>query len=420
MRFARLRGWCGGWRPWGRLALVALSVLTVAGFAQAQTTVTIGAIYSPAPPTDARPAIDTAVEIVNAPHPGLEGLPLGTGKGLPNLGGAKLAVIFADDLGNPSVAQAQVLRLVIRDHVAALIGAGGEAETLAAATLAEHHAIPFLVSGATAPSVVGRDFGWVFRTAPLADDVGRTYVRFLAQLKTDGQRMRTVAILADASDQGREIEAKLRDVAQTEGLAIAGLRFAPDAGDLSPLVQQLRAENPDALIVHAGAATARLLVTTMNTLGYRPPVMIADDAGFAGMDFVTAAGNLAQGLVNRSVWSTGEPGSATATINGLYKGKSGRDLDDGSARVLQGVLVLADAIDRAGSTDPAAIRAALRATDLKPDRLVVGYDGVKFDAAGQNTLAATYLTQLQGKQYVTVWPPDRAAGKLAPSFRGAE
>jgi hypothetical protein len=35
-------------------------------------------------------------------------------------------------------------------------------------------------------------------------------------------------------------------------------------------------------------------------------------------------------------------------------------------------------------------------------------------------LAATYLTQLQGKQYVTVWPAERAAGKLVLPFRAAE
>jgi branched-chain amino acid transport system substrate-binding protein len=158
----------------------------------------------------------------------------------------------------------------------------------------------------------------------------------------------------------------------------------------------------------------------MNTLAYRPPIMIADDAGFADPGFIAAAGNLAQGLLKRSVWSTGPPGSPTAMINDLYRSKSGRDLDDASAHVLEGVLVLADAINRAGSTDPAAIRAALRQVDLKPDQLVVGYDGVKFDATGQNTLAATYLTQLQGKQYVTVWPAERAGGKLALPFRGAE
>ena len=85
--------------------------------------------------------------------------------------------------------------------------------------------------------------------------------------------------------------------------------------------------------------------------------------------------------------------------------------------MLQGFLVLADAINRAGSTDPAAIQRALQGTDLKPGQLIVGYDGVRFDATGQNALAATYLTQLQGKQYVTVWPAERATGKLALPYK---
>ena len=79
---------------------------------------------------------------------------------------------------------------------------------------------------------------------------------------------------------------------------------------------------------------------------------------------------------------------------------------------MQGFLVLADAINRAGSTDPAKIQAALKATDLKPDQLMIGYRGVKFDETGQNTLSATYLIQLQGKEYKSVWPEERATEKL--------
>ena len=43
---------------------------------------------------------------------------------------------------------------------------------------------------------------------------------------------------------------------------------------------------------------------------------------------------------------------------------------------------------------------------------MIGYRGVKFDETGQNTLSATYLIQLQGKAYKSVWPEDRATAKL--------
>jgi len=48
----------------------------------------------------------------------------------------------------------------------------------------------------------------------------------------------------------------------------------------------------------------------------------------------------------------------------------------------------------------------------------MGYRGVKFDATGQNILAATYLIQLQGSDYVAVWPDSVARGKLEWPMKG--
>ena len=47
-----------------------------------------------------------------------------------------------------------------------------------------------------------------------------------------------------------------------------------------------------------------------------------------------------------------------------------------------------------------------------------GYNGVKFDDTGQNTEASTFLIQLQGKQYVSIWPADRATGTLELPMKG--
>jgi branched-chain amino acid transport system substrate-binding protein len=86
---------------------------------------------------------------------------------------------------------------------------------------------------------------------------------------------------------------------------------------------------------------------------------------------------------------------------------------------MQGFLVLVDAIDRAGSTEPAKIQAALRATDLKSNQLLLGFRGVKFDEKGQNILASALVMQLQnGKTYVPVWPKDQAATEPALPHKG--
>jgi branched-chain amino acid transport system substrate-binding protein len=86
---------------------------------------------------------------------------------------------------------------------------------------------------------------------------------------------------------------------------------------------------------------------------------------------------------------------------------------------MQGFFVLADAIDRAGSTDPAKIQTALKATDLKPEQLMVGYKGVKFDDNGQNILASGLIIQLQdGENYTAVWPKANAVKAPMLPYKG--
>ena len=103
----------------------------------------------------------------------------------------------------------------------------------------------------------------------------------------------------------------------------------------------------------------------------------------------------------------------------MYKKKSGDEMDDTVARQMQGFFVLADAIDRAGSTDPAKIQAALKATDLKADQLMIGYKGVKFDDKGQNILASGGIIQLQdGENYVSVWPKANAEKAPVLPYKG--
>jgi branched-chain amino acid transport system substrate-binding protein len=147
-------------------------------------------------------------------------------------------------------------------------------------------------------------------------------------------------------------------------------------------------------------------------------VLIGDDSGFSDNAFIEAVGDLAQGVFNRSSYDIGKPGSASYVVNAVYQKHAGHALDDTSARGMQGFLALMEAINRAGSTEPAKIEAALLSQDLKPEQLMIGYNGIKYDAKGQNALAATLLVQLKGKKYVAVWPDKSAVQPPALPFTG--
>ncbi|MGH7066423.1 MAG: ABC transporter substrate-binding protein, partial [Acetobacteraceae bacterium] len=112
-----------------RRGLAALPLLAaLPGSAFAAETVKIGFIMAltgnaAAAGQSTKAAVDLAVDIINAPHPELAPLTLARTAGLPNLGGAKVAVSWADNQGSPAVAQSDALRLITQDHVIAMCGA---------------------------------------------------------------------------------------------------------------------------------------------------------------------------------------------------------------------------------------------------------------------------------------------------------
>ena len=405
-------------------ALAAATAAVLAVPAYAADTVKIGAIYpltgnAASAGQSEKDAAQLGADMVNNAYPELKNMPLGATAGLPNLGGAKIELDEADHQGNPQVAQQQTLRLITEHHVVAMIGSYHSSVSLVATAVAERQGIPFLVADSVAANITGRGFKWTFRTTPYAPDFAKAYSAFLTDLKKSGRKIDTIAVVNENTDYGTSVSASILDAAKAANINVgAHIAYSANSSDVSAQVLQLKTMQPDAVIFVSYTADIILDFKTMKNLDYLPPIIIGDDAGFSDPSFIPNVGDLAQGAFNRSAFDIGKPGSNSYIVDQMFKQQYGRDLDDTSARWMQGFFVLADAINRAGSTEPDKIQAALQATDLKPDQLMIGYNGVKFDATGQNILASTFLVQLQGKQYVSVWPADRATGKLELPMKG--
>jgi len=392
--------------------------LSVAGAAGAAENVKVGGLSplsgnAASAGQQSKAAIELAVEIVNGQHPEVKGMP---GEGLPGLKGGKIELTFADHQGNPSVGQSQALRLIQQENVSAFIGAYQSSVTFAATAVAERYGVPWVVGDSVASNITGRGFKHVFRVTPIASDFAYNYMDFLNDVKKAGQPVKSLAIVYENTDYGTSIADTLRKAIKEKGFELAAdVAYGANTTDVSSQVLQLKEKKPDVVIVIAYTSDAILYQKTMQALDYKPPMIIADDSGYSDPSFIKSVGKISQGVFNRSSWSVGPHGSPTALIAEMYKKKSGDEMDDTAGREMQAFFVLCDAIDRAGSTDPAKIQAALKATDLKPDQLMMGYKGVKFDDKGQNVLAAGVMIQLQdGANYVAVWP--KASAQKAPEL----
>ena len=401
-----------------RTLLLTTPAIIASSRSRAAEAVKVGVMFPLTGPSaasggEAKAAVELAAEIINTGHPELKGLTVGTTAGLPGLGGAKIEPVFVDHRGDPSMAQSLAQKLITSDKVAALFGAYHSSCAMTATAVSERYGVPFVVADSVAGNITARGFKNTFRVTPIASNFADSYMRFLLDQKKAGRRVEDVAVVNENTDYGSSVGDAIVAEAKKVGFPVSiRIPYSANGADVSAQVLQLKEKNPSVALFVSYASDAILFMRTMKSLDYQPPMIIGDSAGFSDPAFLPAVGAVSKGLVNRSVWSKGPEGSLSYGVNALYQAKTGNEIGDVSGRSLQAFFVLADGLNRAGSVEPDKLRQALQATAMPHSAMIIGYRGVRFDETGQNIESATYLTQLQGKDYVTIWPNDAAVAKV--------
>ncbi len=382
--------------------------------------VVIGVIYPLSGPVaqvgiDAVAAVKTAVEIINE-DVNLN-VPLGPGKGLPNLGGATVRVVVADHQGKPDVGQGEAERMITQEKVHALYGAYYSSVTATASQVAERFQVPFVNGESTSPKLTTRGFKWFFRTTPHDGEFTALMFDFMQDFqKQKGIKLDSVAIFHEDTLWGTDSGGVQNDLAAKQGYKVLEkIAYRAKTTSLTSEVQRLKAAAPDVFLPSSYTSDAMLFLRTAKELDYNPKLLIAQNAGYTDPTFLETMGKDAEGVITRSPFNT-DLAKTIPLINDINerfkKLSNGRDLSDVPVRAFTGFMALADAINRAGSTDPEKIRQALTETNISPDKLIVPWRGIKFGADGQNMLVRGILMQVQKGNYCTIYPFELAACEL--------
>ncbi|HTX55015.1 MAG TPA: ABC transporter substrate-binding protein [Candidatus Baltobacteraceae bacterium] len=399
--------------------LAILGLLMIAGgpaFAGQPKEVVIGVLYPMTGPSaqigiDAVNMIKVALDIIN--NGANLNLPLAKSKGLPGLGGATIRVVAVDTQGKADVGQAEAERLITQEKAIALFGAYQSAVTTTASQVAERMGIPFMNADSSSPALTERGYKWFFRTSPHDVHFSQVMFEFMKDLeKKRNVQFKTVAILNEDTTFGTDSAKAQEDLAKQFGYTVAArIPFRSGTTSLDAEVGRLKSANADVFLPSLYTSDAILLTRTMRNLDYNPKLLIAQNAGYTDPKFVTEMGKEAEGAITRAPFSLDLAAKKPLipAIDAMFKKLSGgRDMADVSARAFTAFMTLADAINRAESTDPAAIQKALQTTNIPPDQLVMPWTGVQFDAKGQNIGVRAILQQMQGGAYSTIYPFDLA------------
>jgi branched-chain amino acid transport system substrate-binding protein len=403
------------------IAIAAAFTALPLGWANAaQDEVVIGVVYPLSGPVaqvgiDAVAALETAVEIINNPTD--LNVPLARGSGLPNLGGAKIRIVVADHQGKPDVGQGETERMITQEGVHAMYGAYYSSVTAAASQVAERYGVPWVNGESTSPKLTTRGFKYFFRTTPHDGEFTQLMFDFMNEFKDKlGKELKTVAIFHEDTLWGTDSGAVQNKMAKDHGYKVVQkIAYKAKTTSLTPSVQILKAADADVFLPSSYTSDAMLFMRTAKELDYNPKLLIAQNAGYTDPTFLGTLGSDAEGVITRSPFNT-DLAKTIPLINevneAFKKHSGGRPLSDVPVRAFTGFMVLADAINRAGSTDPEAIRKALTETNMPKDQLIVPWRGIKFGPDGQNQLVRGILMQVQNGKYCTVYPFELASCEL--------
>jgi len=340
-------------------------------------------------------------------------LPLVGKSGLPHLGHARIRIEFADSQGKPDQARAAAEQLITQQHVVALIGTYASSTTATASQVAERYGIPFLNPDSSAPGLTARGLKWFFRTTPHDGTFAENFFQFLSDLKkTKNVSVKRIAIVGEDGLFGAGAGDAEESGAKKNGYdVVTRVSYPATTAEVNAEVQKVKSATPDVIIQASYLPDALLFIRGYKQQSVDVKAILAQDAGFIDPSFVRTLGADAEGIFTREVFSLDikHRNQAVPLIDQLFRERfAGKPLDGNTARDFMGILVLADAIDRAGSTKPDAIRASLVKTNIPGKLTLMPWNRIHFDATGQNDGGAGIIEQVQDGKYETVWPFDIA------------
>lgn len=358
---------------------------------------------------DSRLGAQMAVESINAAG------------GIKSLGGARIELLLADSETKADVARSEAERL-INSGAQLMTGGFHSGHVATIAPLAQQRRIPYIIdiSAADAPTAnVAKSVKdglqkvqYVYRIFPGSAIFGRNAVRYMTEIfREAGVSPQRVVVMYSNDLFGRtQTESFLgaHKAASPRFDIVEVIPYPENAADLSTEVSRAKAARPDILAPVTRPAAAILLLEEvakqrMNLMGIISP-------GAPGLYETRQIQQLRERIeqvMDITVYANYR-NPLTQRVAAEYEKRSGgRHFDASAAYSYEALLVIADVLERAASTDPEALVMAIKQTSFAGG-LTVSTGPVVFNETGDNPNASTAVLQILGQQPGVVWPKDVA------------
>jgi branched-chain amino acid transport system substrate-binding protein len=326
--------------------------------------------------------------------------------GIKSLDGAKLNLIISDVQSDTTVTRTETDRLINGYKLSAIHGCFASALTLIASEVAERAKMPLLTGSSTDQLNKGRRFTFT--------PFSRASQFALAQLQMSklANAAPKVAVVFENTAFGTATSNGLREQAAGEGVEIVLFEpYSAGLSDASPLINKVKASGANMLFPVSYLNDLILIIRAIRQNGLQLAIN-GGSGGFVIPDFYKNVGNSAEGLLGVGHWNHDIDANAQA-VNAQYQKQYGEFLFEYAGGLVAQTFMIADALERAASTDPQKVRDALATLDVSSGYAAMCPGGkVKFGPDGKNIHAHPVGVQWQHGDLATVFPKEDARAPL--------
>lgn len=304
----------------------------------------------------------------------------------PVIGGKKVKIELQveDDAGDPRQAT-QVAQRLADGGVKGVVGHFNSGATIPASKIYYDNHIPEISQSSTNPKYTEQGFDTAFRLVANDGQLGSVLGKYAVQ----NLHAKTVAVIDDRTSYGQGIAEEFLKSAQGAGAKIVSRQFTTDkATDFRGVLTSVKGDNPDVVFYGGMDAQGGPMIKQMQQLGMQSKFMGGD--GICTGELPSLAGpaiSSRQVVCAEAGGITPEFEPAMENFKKRFKAKYGQDVVIYAPYAYDAIMILVDAMKRAGSSDPATYLPYLKKTDYKG---VIG--DTRFDSKGdlQNATLTLY------------------------------
>jgi len=288
--------------------------------------------------------------------------------------GREVNLVIGDDEGKPAVGVSIAKKLITEDKVSAIVGIWHGSVAVAQAKVANDYKVPIMAHYSWPDEFTSNHWEYVFRVSPFNSQIAELIIPFIEK-----KGYKYIVVMAEDSDYGIGFADSFVKLASDQGIKATKDVFPSDAIDFTPQLLKIKSKEPkpDLIIVSTVYRAGYLIPKQAYEQGLTPETEIMAGWDYPGWSpsWWPTVGEAGVGIMYPTFYcSRLEMLEKGKHFQQMYEEKFSQEPPIYAYFLYDEIMILADAMERAGSSDPQKIADALKSTKYEGTTGIITFE----------------------------------------------